>query len=183
MFYLASPYNHPSEKVRARRYQENIKATAELLKTGKVVFSPIVHNHPIVNLYGRIGDWEFWRDIDFHFLERCEGLIVLKLSGWENSIGVTAEIEFAKKINIPIEFIEADEQKFCDCGFILFSEFKNGEWFCKICELNIRCAFKFSENDVVSHNADLVSHQNGLFYYKAHQELAEANPIAILKKK
>lgn len=50
LIYLASPYNHPDEKVRIERFKEIVKISARLMKRGWIVYSPIVHNHPIAAL-------------------------------------------------------------------------------------------------------------------------------------
>ena len=39
-------------------------------------------------------------------------MIVLKLPGWQDSKGVTAEIAYAKELDLPIEWMESTEEKF-----------------------------------------------------------------------
>ena len=103
LIYLASPYSDPDANVRKWRYRDAISALTELTRLGRICFSPIVHSHPIVIDQ----DWEFWRRIDEEFLRRCDRMIVVKLHGWEQSIGVASEIEQAKALSMPIEYMEA----------------------------------------------------------------------------
>lgn len=48
----------------------------------------------------------FWLEHDLAILARCDKMIVLQLDGWEDSVGLKAEIDFATGRNIPIEFME-----------------------------------------------------------------------------
>lgn len=106
LYYLASPYNHESEDVRRERYEANVRALAELLHAGTVAFSPIVHHHPVVCLRDLGRGWDFWRKVDVEYLRRCDSLIILTLDGWRESVGVTAEIEIAQSLGLPIRYME-----------------------------------------------------------------------------
>lgn len=103
--YLASPYSHSNKQIQERRFQAACRQAAEIMKTGELVFSPIAHTHPIA-AFGLPGDWAFWQAYDRVMLERCDELAVLQLDGWEESIGVQAEIAIAKKLNLPVRFIK-----------------------------------------------------------------------------
>jgi hypothetical protein len=102
--YLASPYSHHDKQIQERRFQAACWQAALMLQAGKLVFSPIAHTHPIA-AYGLPGDWSFWQAYDRAMLERCNELAVLQLDGWEESIGVQAEIIIAKELNLPVQFI------------------------------------------------------------------------------
>jgi hypothetical protein len=51
-------------------------------------------------------DWPFWRRIDEHFIGLSEKLVVARMEGWEASHGVTDEIEIAKALGKPVEYID-----------------------------------------------------------------------------
>lgn len=112
VYYLASPYNDDRVAVRRRRYRDVVRATARLMAGGIRVFSPIVHNHPLVEtgLIAKSGDysarWRFWSVYDFAMLSRCQGLLVLQLSGWEQSRGVSAELKKARLLGKLIGYVE-----------------------------------------------------------------------------
>jgi len=63
---------------------------------GQNCFSPITHGYPLER---HLGDkpFEWWMEMDKPFLDNCKGVIVLMFEGWEESPGVTHEIEVAKK--------------------------------------------------------------------------------------
>ena len=104
LIYLASPYSHPDRQIQEQRFQAVCQQAAEMMRRGELVFSPIAHTHPIA-AYDLPGDWAFWRRYDRAMLERCDELAVLQLDGWEESIGVKAEIAIAKDLNLPVRFI------------------------------------------------------------------------------
>lgn len=108
MIYLASPYSSPSAVVRRCRYWEACRAAASLIRSGHVVFSPIVHSHPLVE-HGLPLDWTWWERIDREFLVRCDEVIVLTLDGWEQSLGVAAEIRLAEELGKPVRYLEPED--------------------------------------------------------------------------
>jgi len=107
--FLASPYSHPDPAVRERRYQQAAKATAYLIcHRGMTVFSPIVHSHPLALIGGLDAcDLAFWQRQNKPFMDACYGgLIVLKLDGWKESVGVQAEIAFMRGKRRQIEYLD-----------------------------------------------------------------------------
>jgi len=108
LVYLACPYSHDDYAIRVKRFNAVCRAAARLIREGEpMVFSPISHSHPISE-HGLPTNWEFWEPCDRAYLSCCHKLIVLKLDGWRESRGVTAEIEIASEMGIPVEYLEAD---------------------------------------------------------------------------
>jgi Domain of unknown function (DUF1937) len=103
LIYLASPYSHPDPYVMAERYNHVKYATNYLLKQKQWVYSPIVHNHHLDNAGN---SWAEWEDYDLTVLDRCDELWVLMLEGWKESIGVSAEIDFANMKPMSIRYME-----------------------------------------------------------------------------
>jgi hypothetical protein len=101
MIYLASPYSHPDPAVREQRFQAACRAVADLICSGQAVFSPIVHSHRL----GLPTDWAFWEPFDQAHLVRCDELAVLTLPGWEDSVGVAAEIALARALGQPVRYL------------------------------------------------------------------------------
>lgn len=106
LYYLGQPYADPNEAIRVHRYQTACRVTAAIMKSGRTVFSPIVHNHILGSFYDLPRTWDFWSKIDLTILERCDGLYVLPLKGWSGSVGLTDEVQFAFENDIPIWFID-----------------------------------------------------------------------------
>ena len=105
MIYLAAPYFYPDPDVRQWRFEAVCKVTAEMLRSGLIVFSPVVHSHPLT-LYGLPSDWQFWQSYDRTYLQACSALAVLTLDGWRESEGVANEIKTANELGIPFWTIE-----------------------------------------------------------------------------
>lgn len=103
--YLACPYSHHDPRMKAWRHQVANQVAFDLIKQGIFVYSPLTHNIPL-NQMGIHGNWQTWKAFDHAMLSRCDRLIVIKIDGWEESIGVTEEIAFAKENNIPVEWME-----------------------------------------------------------------------------
>jgi len=109
MIYLASPYSHPDAEVRQQRFEAVCRAAAELIRMGKTIFSPISHSHAICR-HGLPLDWRFWERHDRHYLETCDEVIVLMLDGWQESVGVQAEITMARALGKPVSFLALSGQ-------------------------------------------------------------------------
>lgn len=104
--YLASPYSRYPEGRKAA-YVLACQKAAQLMLDGEKIFCPIAHSHPIENIGmddSQSGD--FWLDQDFAILAHASKLKVYRMKGWEDSVGVTREIEFAKKLGLPIEYVD-----------------------------------------------------------------------------
>jgi hypothetical protein len=103
VIYLASPYSHPDAAVRHERFRAACEMTAAMMRDGHLVYSPIVHSHPLSEV-GLPGDWAFWAEHNHAMLERADTLAVLRLPGWEQSVGVAAELEIAAALRLPVRF-------------------------------------------------------------------------------
>lgn len=106
MIYLASPYSHPDPAVREARFLKVCRCAAAMVGRRNHVFSPIVHSHPIAVRHGLPGDFWFWRAWNRDMLQRCNGLHVFTIDGWTESVGVKDEIEFARKLGMPVLFVD-----------------------------------------------------------------------------
>jgi nucleoside 2-deoxyribosyltransferase len=105
LIYLAGPYTHRLKSVRNAREQSLTKFAAEMVRNGEHVWSPITESHQYSKVLGLETNWEFWKEHDLLMLSKCDELVVLMLEGWERSVGVGAEIEEAKRLNIPIRYV------------------------------------------------------------------------------
>lgn len=102
--YLASPYSHPDYAVRERRYREAQHATIALMRDGNVVYSPIVHSHPLSGIMPP-RDHAFWMRQCFPMLAHASELVILTIDGTEDSVGVRKEREIAESLGMPIKLL------------------------------------------------------------------------------
>lgn len=77
----------------------------KLMSDGLHIFSPISHTHPIALAGNLPTGFDFWRGYDEAILNVCKELWVLCLDGWQESVGVRAEIDYACKLGIPVRYI------------------------------------------------------------------------------
>jgi hypothetical protein len=106
LVYLACPYSHADHHVRRLRFGVANVVAARMMQQGIHVFSPISHTHPIAEVGDLPKDWQFWKEYDLTFTQICRMLVVIKLDGWQESVGVQAEIKYANDLGIPIEYVE-----------------------------------------------------------------------------
>lgn len=105
LWYLASPYTKFKDGI-DRAFVEASKNAAWLANKGIFTFAPIAHTHPIA-LYGNIDcyDYEIMLKWDFTFIDRCDGLIVCMMDGWDKSYGVSKEIEYCLSLHKPVYYM------------------------------------------------------------------------------
>lgn len=104
MLYIASPFSHPDPAIRKQRYLDVCKFTATKVLEGFVAYAPIVHGYHLTPYIGT--DWDAWSNVCLGMLDKTTELYVLKLEGWETSVGVREEIEYAKDLGLPITYID-----------------------------------------------------------------------------
>lgn len=103
--YLASPYSHKDPAIMERRHELACKAAGVLMLQGEVVFAPIAHSHHIGLHLNKSIDHDFWLRQDFGILAKCSQMIVLMAAGWQESVGVQAEIKFCAERGIPVRYL------------------------------------------------------------------------------
>lgn len=108
MIYLASPYSHSDKTIVEKRVEIISKYAAKLLSKRMHCVSPILIGTTIFKYATLPSDFEFWQHLSYDLLKRCDMIIVLKLEGWQESIGVQAEINFAIKNNIKVEYADTE---------------------------------------------------------------------------
>ncbi len=100
MIYLAQPFKHKKLEVEEARFNLAVACAAELIQRGYFVYSPIVNSYPQNKTFVESQDFSFWRPFDFHMLSKADQLWIMKIEGWRESVGLAAEIDFAKAMGI-----------------------------------------------------------------------------------
>jgi hypothetical protein len=104
LYYVASPYSHPSIEVRKERYKLAVVVAKTLTRLGYSAFVPIAYDGlwDLDPNYTVDHSWSFWERIDIPILDRCSALILFEIPGWETSKGVTEELKYCEKVGIPV---------------------------------------------------------------------------------
>ena len=105
MIYLASPYTHPDPAVMEERFDKVVAVAAQLINRGHIIYSPIMHFHPIAVRHELPREFAFWKEVNLQILKRCDELWILDLIGTYESHGVMAERMFAQTQGIPTRTI------------------------------------------------------------------------------
>lgn len=113
MIYLATPYSHDDPDVRQWRFRVAAYESSLLMNQGFQVFSPICHSHPIAVAGGLPTGWDYWEPYDRKMMSICDHMHILRLPGWQSSVGLNAEMDIAREICLPVTDIE---REFWDCG-------------------------------------------------------------------
>ena len=108
--YIAIPYTSVDKKVRKFRIEVSDYFYVKLMADGHIVYAPISHNGRVAEKYELPKEWKFWRRIDSEFLKVSKKLWVVRLDGWQTSIGVQTEIRMAKRLKIPIEYLDYEKE-------------------------------------------------------------------------
>ena len=82
-----------------------VKAAGELMNEGYIVFSPIVHCHPIAVKHNLPTDRQYWGSYDDAFLEWADEGRVLCLPGWSHSEGTAIDIMTLIRAGKPIQYL------------------------------------------------------------------------------
>jgi hypothetical protein len=107
LIYLASPYSSGDPAELAQRVNSVTDATARLVAKGHLIFSPIVHSHPLVPyMPTQDGGFKAWEKYDLAFIDKADEVWVLMLHGWWNSKGIRAELDHAKATGKTIRYIQ-----------------------------------------------------------------------------
>ena len=102
MIYVGSPYSDPDHLVRADRAFNVARFSAEYIKRGYIVYSPIASWHHILLQFQLPTDFKFWQQLNFQMLRFASEMWVLRLDGWTASVGLAGEMDMARDLYIPI---------------------------------------------------------------------------------
>lgn len=97
LIYIGSPYSNPDKNIRIKRFELVSKFAAELVSQGHIAISPITYGHILLDYKDMPTDFEFWNNFCIGLLKKCSYLYVLKIDGWNESLGLKEEINFAEK--------------------------------------------------------------------------------------
>lgn len=108
-WYLASPYSKYAPGLEAA-HDDICSVAAGLIDKGVNVLSPIAHSHPVakIGLLDPLG-WKLWSTVNLPLMAAAHGMIVVKMNGWADSVGVLSEIEAFSGAGKPIEYIKPVE--------------------------------------------------------------------------
>jgi hypothetical protein len=60
-------------------------------------------------------DFDFWQEYNFALLAKASHLWILALDGWDQSKGVTAELDLAARLSIPTTLMHPSIKEIAPC--------------------------------------------------------------------
>ena len=117
VYYLSSPYTHPTALGMESRYFAAQSIAYWLMTTrGHTLIEPIGMSHAKAKAFSMPTTYDFWQRMNQNWIRKCDGVIVATMIGWHKSKGVTDEIAFATKLGIPVYYLDvhADPMRFTD---------------------------------------------------------------------
>lgn len=108
--YIAIPYSDKDPNVRLWRYTQLVSYATDLAARGIKIIAPVLWCHPVHETAKATGieiPYQYWIDVCDRDIRQASELHVIRMSGWDTSTGVKAEIEWATNNNIPIKYISA----------------------------------------------------------------------------
>ena len=110
IIYLASPYTHDDQRIVNQRHRDICEISANMMRAGKIVFSPIAHTHEMARLHKLDAKWgEFWERQCLAMVKACDEFGIVRLPGWVVSNGMIAEHNYAFDIGKPIIEIDPED--------------------------------------------------------------------------
>lgn len=95
--YIAAPYSAKSPEVMQRRANEVMAFSAWLWREGICYpLSPVSMWHEAATRCGLPTDATSWTACNFAYFTACEVMYLLKLDGWQESVGVEMELKWAR---------------------------------------------------------------------------------------
>ena len=110
MIYLASPYSHPAKSVRIDRMRAVAALCARFMAMGTWVYSPILHGHLLTPYipHHHATSPDFWLPHCFRMMALCDSMLVLRLPGAHESLGIAAEIRWAEEHGLAWSWVEPE---------------------------------------------------------------------------
>ncbi len=111
LVYVASPYsNYPHGLPAACEHV--CKLAAHLIDCNITVYSPIAHSHTIAFQGGIDPLCHFtWLRLDRAMIKVCDVLLIAKLNGWRDSLGIKKETEWFREAGKPVFYIDPDSME------------------------------------------------------------------------
>lgn len=116
VIYLASPYTYKAAYLPLRqamenmRYEQITKIAAGLVKRYNVApICPITMSANFSRHDKSLkGEFDGWASIDYAYIDCCDEVWVATMKGWDISVGVTSEIQYAMKNRKLVRYINED---------------------------------------------------------------------------
>lgn len=118
VYYLASPYSSAIPKGRKKtdvcleRHHRIQKYGADLMKMGYICWEPIAISHYKAVTFNMPQNYQFWKVRDRKMIKNSDGVIVVEMHGWDKSVGVSDEVDYAISLGKPVYLYNPHKKTF-----------------------------------------------------------------------
>jgi len=109
VYYLASPYSHRDPDRMHKRFEAIDAVATWLIREGAMLIEPISMCHSKSLTHELPGGYEYWQRRDRKFVSMCDGIIITKLEGWDKSVGMADELQYAASLGKDIHTINVTD--------------------------------------------------------------------------
>ena len=106
LWYLASPFKSSQQAIERLRFMAVAKCSGMLAAQGVCAVSPILNGYTMRAHMGfnqmTEDDFKAW---DHVLMPRCNGILVLQLEGWKESVGLSDELDHFAERHAPVAYI------------------------------------------------------------------------------
>ncbi len=111
--FLSAPYSHRDPKVVALRIKNLCHIAAQIENRGvQHAISPLYNQLLLNNGVDLPASTAFWKSYSISLLLLCKELLVIRMPGWLESVGVNIEITTAEMNGIPIRYFDPKKLPF-----------------------------------------------------------------------
>ena len=110
MIYMASPYSKYPDGRRWAAHDAAF-ATVALWRKGLAAYSPVVHGHALTEATGELqpDDQDWWFQTNEPMMAKADALVVAMLDGWDQSEGISREVNYFQQEGKPIFYYTKKE--------------------------------------------------------------------------
>lgn len=109
--YVGTPFTSSCPATMRYRGEISMAYAAKLFERGRLAISPLgVSNYKLAYFSNELPpDWATWGELCIKLLNACDEMHLIKLPGWQDSVGLAEEIAYCRANNKPIVHIELSE--------------------------------------------------------------------------
>ena len=110
--FVSNPYTALSEDESEQQRFEIIREVIAILFDSKpniIPICPVAYTHQFTTGVTNVMPKRDWYKVCIDLIQICTELFVVTMPGWEKSKGVMMEIEEAKKLGIPITYVDIED--------------------------------------------------------------------------
>lgn len=102
--YVAAPFSAIEDKAKLMKAISAFCGNYMISNPGEYAITGLLHYYAVVECPELGNDYKFWKESCEMLMSKSDQVIVLQFPGWDTSIGVIAEIDYATDLGIPITY-------------------------------------------------------------------------------